>query len=406
METIEEQLEGSKQGNNSKSEEKKKKKVRRGGKKIKNKLKKFKMIYVNMRGYKSKKRSLKQIIDEEKPTMIAIAETLLEDDEKEKIEGYHVLKPAEKGSRGIMIAVTEELKNITSIVMEDNTVGEQMWMQIYNGQINIRIGLIYAPQESRTKVSELRKMYKMIEEQVSKGKESKQKVMIVGDLNCKIGKEIPGNTDQVTTGGRLLLKLIKDMDLTVLNAHENCQGLWTRIENGKRSVIDYALIEKEHVESVEEVMIDEKKEITPYWKAPSNERTYTDHNTIKVCMNWITTSIWQNKERMIMNEQTKAKFKEETNQGTLSQIWTEEGSLQEKYDQWTAEVQKIATKHFLTRKKKKKQINRTIRKLRRKRKELKLMENKENCEIITARRKVLQQLIEEEAEKREKRIII
>merc|ERR1712228_687822 len=29
--------------------------------------------------------------------MIAIAETLLEDDEKEEIEGYHVLQPAEKG---------------------------------------------------------------------------------------------------------------------------------------------------------------------------------------------------------------------------------------------------------------------------------------------------------------------
>ena len=58
--------------------------------------KKFKIIYVNMRGYKSKRRSLKQIIDEEKPTMIAIAETLLENDEKEKIEGYHVLQPAKK----------------------------------------------------------------------------------------------------------------------------------------------------------------------------------------------------------------------------------------------------------------------------------------------------------------------
>ena len=406
LETIEEQLEGNKQENNGNSEGTKKKKVRRGGKKIKNKLKKFKMIYVNMRGYKSKKRSLKQIIDEEKPTMIAIAETLLEDDEKEEIEGYHVLQPAEKGSRGIMIAVTKELKNITSIVMEDNSIGEQMWIQIYNGQISIRIGLIYAPQESRTKVSELRKMYKIIEEQVIKGKERRQKVMIVGDLNCKIGKEIPGNTNQVTTGGRLLLKLIKDMELTVLNAHENCLGLWTRIENGKRSVIDYALIEKEHVESVEEVMIDEKKEITPYGKAPSNERTYTDHNTIKVCMNWITTSIWQNKERMIMNEQTKAKFKEETNQGSLSQIWKEEGSLQDKYNQWTEEVQKIAKKHFITRKKKKKQINRTIRKLRRKRKELKLMENKENSEMIRARRRVLQQLIEEEAEKQEKRKVI
>ena len=58
-------------------------------------------------------------------------------------------------------------------------------------------------------------------------------------------------------------------------------------------------------------------------------------------MNWITTSVWQNKERTVINEHTKANFKRETNQGKLSQIWKNDGSLQDKYDKWTTEVQKI-----------------------------------------------------------------
>ena len=141
--------------------------------------------------------------------MIALAETLIEDDEEVKIEGYKISKPAEKGSRGIMIAVAKDLEKITSIVMEDNTSGEQIWIKVCNGKVNLRIGLIYAPQENKIKVMELRKMYRMIQEQVNKGKLKNEKIMVVGDFNCKIGKEVEGNKEKVTKGGRILMKLIK-----------------------------------------------------------------------------------------------------------------------------------------------------------------------------------------------------
>ena len=73
------------------------KKVRRGGKRIKNKMKKFKVLYMNLRGLKSKKKSIQEIIEEEKPTLIAFVETLLEEKEEIKLEGYKVLMPDEKG---------------------------------------------------------------------------------------------------------------------------------------------------------------------------------------------------------------------------------------------------------------------------------------------------------------------
>ena len=238
----------------SQKDKDKKGKVRRGGKRIKNKLKKFKIMYSNLRGFKSKIESIKNIIAEEKPTIIALAETLIENDEKVKLEGYKTFKPAEKGSRGIMILVADDLKKITSIVMEDNTSGEQMWIQVCNGKVDLRIGLIiYAPQEKKTKVKELNKMYNMIKEQVDKGKQKNEKIMVLGDFNCKIGREIDGNKEKVTKGGRILMKLVKDMNLSLLNAHPKCQGLWTRNENGKISVLDYVLIEKQQLESVEEI---------------------------------------------------------------------------------------------------------------------------------------------------------
>ena len=43
----------------------------------------------------------------------------------------------------------------------------------------IRIGVIYAPQESRTKISEYKKMYEKINEQVRMGKDKNQKILLM-----------------------------------------------------------------------------------------------------------------------------------------------------------------------------------------------------------------------------------
>ena len=132
--------------------------------------------------------------------------------------------------------------------------------------------------------------------------------------------------------------------------------------------------------------IDDKKENTPYSET-TNERTYTDHNTIIVQMNWITTSLVERKERLILNKRSKEKFKKETEQGELSKIWEEEGAFQQKYDTWNNEVKKIANKIFTTTKKPKKHKNRKIRKLRRKKKHLKEENQKEWSQINSERRK-------------------
>ena len=56
----------------------------------------------------------------------------------------------------------------------------------------------------------------------------KEKLVLVGDFNCKVGKLIEGNSETVTKGGRLLQKLVNKHNLLILNAKLNCQGKWTR----------------------------------------------------------------------------------------------------------------------------------------------------------------------------------
>ena len=68
-----------------------KKKKRR--KKSKQLYKNFKIYYVNIRGIKSKLESLKQIINEQNPTVIAITETNLKenDDVESELKSYKIL---------------------------------------------------------------------------------------------------------------------------------------------------------------------------------------------------------------------------------------------------------------------------------------------------------------------------
>ena len=76
--------------------------------------------------------------------------------------------------------------------MEEDDPAEQLWVKITNQRIKIRIGLIYAPQESRTKKEKLQPMYEKIRQQIEKGKVSKEKTIVLGDFNCKIGAEVKG----------------------------------------------------------------------------------------------------------------------------------------------------------------------------------------------------------------------
>ena len=100
------------------------------------------------------------------------------------------------------------------------------------------------PQETVTKLDVIKQIYKKIEEEVGKALENKEKVIIMGDLNCKVGELINGNTKEVSKGGRVLMNMTKKMGLIVVNGKECCKGTWTRMVNGKKSVLDYFITRK------------------------------------------------------------------------------------------------------------------------------------------------------------------
>ena len=223
-----------------------KKKTRRS-KPIQNQLKKFSLYYLNIRDFATKKEALEEILDEIKPTVVAITETHLEGETSLELRGY--CKPfrndRNKDGVGILIAVRKELGNIAVEVSQTKEVYESLWIAIDNNKVKLKIGVVYFPQENTVTLKDISNIYKLVKKEISEGREKDQSVIIAGDFNCKVGDTIEGNIGPVSKGGKKLIKMIEKEKLCLTNASEKCEGKWTREENGKKSILDYIIIEQE-----------------------------------------------------------------------------------------------------------------------------------------------------------------
>ena len=247
------------------------------------------LYYVNIRGIKSKIESLQEIVEEKKPDIIALVETHLEKEEQLKIEGYHIIrKDRNSEGEGVMLAMKERYRDAyVEMENDENDDGENIWI-VLGTKTKYKIGVIYAPKGDKAGIGEIRTRYKNIEREIIKGQENEQKIIVVGDFNCKIGDRIPGDSKEVTKGGRELIKMAECKGLQTVNTRWK-NGIWTRSEGGKRSTIDYFIIEEKETEMVKRFEIDERKEWTPYHvkKEENGYRTiYSDHNAIFVQTKW------------------------------------------------------------------------------------------------------------------------
>ena len=55
--------------------------------------------------------------------------------------------------------------------------GESLWVLLDNGKVKVRVGVIYAPQETRTKKEIINNMYKEIEHQINTAKKNNQNAL-------------------------------------------------------------------------------------------------------------------------------------------------------------------------------------------------------------------------------------
>ena len=128
----------------------------------------------------------------------------------------------------------------------------------------------------------------------------------------------------------------------MVNANRNCQGIWTRVQNKEKSVIDYVITREGHKEVIKKMMMDESKESTPYRVIKENGETrkvYTDHSTILLEMNLVTDAVKGETTKSIITQKGYKRFHQIINMEKISKIM-DKVILQEAYDEWTTKVEK------------------------------------------------------------------
>ena len=304
----------------------------------------------------------------------------MEKDENITIDGYEIFENNnKKGKGGIVIGVKNEIKHLTIEIEKQIEEYESLWILISNKVTKIRIGCIYAPQESRAKKSEFQKMYKHIKEHVTQADKKDEKILIVGDFNGKIGTDIHENREEVTKSGKMLKQLVLEQGLAILNTNKKCKGKWTRIEGQTKSILDYVIVNERDEQSLIEMVIDENKLMTPY-NIKQERFIHSDHCSIMVNLNWLLKSeeIKQLQNNKINNETLK-KFFNKTNGKILTETVKREKSAKEKYKKWQDKINVIIKECFQVKKKKDKLKTPYIRKLMGRRRKLrKILKDKKN----------------------------
>ena len=181
--------------------------------------------------------------DDYQPALVCIVETHMQKEEEIQIPRYSLVCHNDRSanSGGILIGVRDNIKNISLELIQENKVGQSLWILLTNTKKKIRIGAIYAPQEKVTPNNELKLMYEGIREQIKIGNKEKQQILIIGDVNAKIREAIEGNKTQVTKGGRQLPKLANKENIILNTVKEKCKGVWARVQGEDTSIIDYVL---------------------------------------------------------------------------------------------------------------------------------------------------------------------
>ena len=328
-----------------------------------------------------KKNSIKQLIQEHSPDIVLLTETKVYTKVSIKIDGYQVFPAVRKRGSGGGLAVAVKHGLCSSLVIDYGENAEFITVRLCFGLESIRLILAYGPQEGDAK-DEIEDSYENFQIQIDRSVLKGDSVLIVGDLNAKLGKTVIKNHDihDMSANGKLLYDIINKYNLCVVNALRLCKGVFTRVNNknsAEKSVLDYVIVSSNLSDNIQSLTIDEGKLSAP-WRNLQRGKRLTDHNAIifelqcerskgndksnrKVVWNFNDDKGWE-KFRDLMG-----------NDSSLLEIWKSGSNVQICYQNWQSRLDRILGMCFKKKRisERKQLYNSEIRSLISKRKKLK-----------------------------------
>ena len=234
------------------------------------------LLYSNIRGFKGKRSSLIDVLNEEKPQVVLLTETLLKTNSGVRIEGYTFFGKARenKSGGGTGILVRNDIKNSVAPHLSDRGM-ELIWISVRRRNCEpCFIGCYYGKQESRCSNEEIKAEMESLSEEIAEMRKEGQIILFM-DGNGKLG--LLG--EEKSRNGKLLEKVFRENDLLLMNESEKCEGKVTRKNtknDNEKSAIDFVVASRLAESWIEGMKIDEEGLLKIQGKKE------TDHNTIMV----------------------------------------------------------------------------------------------------------------------------
>ena len=240
------------------------------------KCEKWKIMYANVRGMKSKMTCVKDVLSEIKPDIALFTETHLTENKGVNVKGYTFFGEHRKKQKGggVGILVLDERK--ISVAPHYSTRElEIVWVSISrNGSDPLFIGVYYGKQETTCNKQaiklEMDTLSEEIQEMISNGE-----VILCMDANAKFG--LMG--EEISRNGKLMKSVFDECQVEIINSSDKCEGQITRQNRKKpdeKSAIDIVVATYSASQWITKMFIDEDGD---YRMKNISE---SDHNTILV----------------------------------------------------------------------------------------------------------------------------
>ena len=251
----------------------------------------FSVLLVNLRGYKSKETSLKKVIAQVYPSMVALNETMLSGKMKVSLPQYISWnkKRKEKGGGGVSTAVSAEYSDTT--VGAGDGVGDDEYIITRVECFKPALSVINCYREQRKINKEVvEEKWKRLRADMENIRAMGEFCCVLGDLNKLVGTGqlgVPGNHPEVSLGGRLLRELLVTRNWFLVNGlgpELVMEGPFTRKDPATRnlSCLDIFIVSRELLPYVKKLQIDSQRKMAvarAVKMGSKHQLIYLDHYT-------------------------------------------------------------------------------------------------------------------------------
>ena len=182
---------------------------------------KFTVLLTNLRGYKSKEHSLKKIVKKVKPSMVLMNETQMLGKMKVSPTPYTTWtrNRTDKSGGGVATAVSQQFSESAVGSGEGENDEEYIVTRLEAFKPALNVVNSYGEQR-KTRKEEVEEKWGRLRRLLEEIRMRGEFCLLAGDLNKLVGDGelgVPGNSQEVSLGGRLLRELLATRDWVLVN---------------------------------------------------------------------------------------------------------------------------------------------------------------------------------------------